>query len=52
MKTDFTLKNNAYRHPERWGKPQRKFEKAHDVYSLVSTTYLLISDSRKLMMKI
>lgn len=39
MKTDFTLNNNAYRHPERWGKPQQKFEKTHDVYSLVNITW-------------
>jgi hypothetical protein len=44
MKTDFTPKNNAYRHPERWGKPQRKFEKAHDVYSLVSPQFVLPSN--------
>jgi hypothetical protein len=36
MSSDFTLKNNAYRHPERWGKPTAKFIKPHDIYSLVS----------------
>ncbi|RYP33045.1 hypothetical protein DL767_004956 [Monosporascus sp. MG133] len=34
LKSDFSLKNNAYRHPNRWGKPNVKFTKAHDVYSL------------------
>ncbi|KAL8693854.1 MAG: hypothetical protein Q9218_001410 [Villophora microphyllina] len=34
LKTDYTTANNAYRHPERWGKPDVKFEKAHDVYAL------------------
>ena len=28
-------KDNAYRHPERWGKPTIKFEKYHDIYALV-----------------
>ena len=28
-------KDNAYRHPERWGKPRIKFEKYHDIYALV-----------------
>lgn len=36
QKTDYTPKNNAYRHPERWGKPLRKFQKFHDAYALVS----------------
>ena len=35
LSTDYSPKNNAYRHPERWGKPFIKFEKYHDVYSLV-----------------
>ena len=34
-KADYAPKNNAYRHPERWGKPLNKFEKSHDVYALV-----------------
>lgn len=34
---DHSLSNNAYRHPERWGKPLSKFKKSHDIYSLVST---------------
>ncbi|RYP44050.1 hypothetical protein DL768_009458 [Monosporascus sp. mg162] len=34
LTSDFSLKNNAYRHPNRWGKPNVKFTKAHDVYSL------------------
>lgn len=35
LKSDFSPANNAYRHPDRWGKPSVKFIKAHDVYSLV-----------------
>ncbi|KAI2468563.1 hypothetical protein F4781DRAFT_397638 [Annulohypoxylon bovei var. microspora] len=34
LRTDYSLENNAYHHPERWGKPLSKFAKAHDVYSL------------------
>ncbi|KAL8710937.1 MAG: hypothetical protein Q9220_004536 [cf. Caloplaca sp. 1 TL-2023] len=34
LKTDYSIENNAYRHPERWGKPDIRFEKAHDVYAL------------------
>ena len=34
-KTDYHPKNNAYRHPERWGKPLENFQKYHDVYALV-----------------
>ncbi|OTA86513.1 hypothetical protein M434DRAFT_153822 [Hypoxylon sp. CO27-5] len=33
LRSDFSLENNAYRHPDRWGKPVR-FTKAHDIYSL------------------
>lgn len=35
LSADYSLKNNAYRHPHRWGKPSVKFTKAHDIYSLV-----------------
>ncbi|KAJ4358750.1 uncharacterized protein N0V89_003334 [Didymosphaeria variabile] len=31
--TDFSYKNNIYRHPDRWGRP-RGFERHHDVYAL------------------
>ncbi|KAF2112294.1 hypothetical protein BDV96DRAFT_689587 [Lophiotrema nucula] len=34
LQSDFSVDSNAYRHPERWGKPLVKFEKYHDVYSL------------------
>ena len=36
LQPDFSIENNRYRHPERWGHPRIKFEKYHDVYSLVS----------------
>ena len=36
---EISEKNNAYRHPERWGQPMVKFEKYHDVYSLLSTCH-------------
>jgi serine/threonine protein kinase len=35
LESDYSPENNAYRHPERWGKPMVKFERSHDVYSLV-----------------
>jgi hypothetical protein len=35
LEPDYSPENNAYRHPERWGKPRVKFERSHDVYSLV-----------------
>ena len=38
LKGDFSEKNNAHRHPERWGQPMVKFERYHDVYSLVRIT--------------
>ncbi|KAL1631908.1 hypothetical protein SLS56_004113 [Neofusicoccum ribis] len=31
---DQSLENNVYRHPDRWGRPNVKFTKVHDVYSL------------------
>lgn len=34
LKTDYSVENNVYMHPERWGRPLAKFSKAHDVYSL------------------
>ncbi|CAG8976207.1 hypothetical protein HYALB_00011138 [Hymenoscyphus albidus] len=34
LESDYSLVNNAYRHPERWGKPTVKFERSHDVYAL------------------
>ncbi|EWG45917.1 hypothetical protein FVEG_15889 [Fusarium verticillioides 7600] len=34
MTSDFSKKGNAYRHPDRWGRPRVKFSKAHDIYSL------------------
>ena len=36
-------RNNACRHPERWGNPTIKFERYHDVYALVCATPLLFS---------
>ncbi|CAG8957124.1 hypothetical protein HYFRA_00009325 [Hymenoscyphus fraxineus] len=33
LESDYSLVNNAYRHPERWGKPTVKFERSHDVES-------------------
>ena len=36
LKPDYSPATNAYRHPERWRQPELKFEKAHDVYALVS----------------
>jgi serine/threonine protein kinase len=35
LESDYSLENNVYRHPERWGKPAVKFERSHDVYALV-----------------
>jgi hypothetical protein len=35
LESDYSPESNAYRHPERWGKPRVKFERSHDVYSLV-----------------
>lgn len=35
--------NNAYRHPDRWGKPRIKFEKYHDVYALVCAISSFVS---------
>ncbi|RGP71809.1 hypothetical protein FSPOR_3175 [Fusarium sporotrichioides] len=37
MASDFSKMSNAYRHPDRWGRPRVKFSKSHDIYSLVST---------------
>jgi serine/threonine protein kinase len=31
---DFSQVNNYYRIPERWGRPEARFKKSHDVYSL------------------
>ncbi|OCL01655.1 hypothetical protein AOQ84DRAFT_443881 [Glonium stellatum] len=31
---DHVLKNNLYRHPDRWSRPTEKYIKAHDVYAL------------------
>jgi hypothetical protein len=39
---DFTIKDNIYRHPERWGIPKR-FERHHDLYALVRL-YLKLQD--------
>jgi len=39
---DFTIKDNIYRHPERWGMP-KQFERHHDLYALVSL-YLDLKD--------
>lgn len=36
MREDHSQASNIYRHPDRWSKPQLKFIKAYDVYSLVS----------------
>ena len=35
LNPDMTPENNAHRHPQRWQQPETKFQKAHDVYSLV-----------------
>lgn len=35
MLEDYSLDNNLYRHPDRWGNPRVKFEKMHDIYALV-----------------
>jgi hypothetical protein len=35
LTVDFSVTNNIYRHPERWGKP-KPFERKHDIYALVS----------------
>ncbi|KAG6368908.1 hypothetical protein INS49_003126 [Diaporthe citri] len=34
MLEDYSLDNNLYRHPDRWGNPRVKFEKMHDIYAL------------------
>ncbi|WXC58110.1 hypothetical protein SNK03_004008 [Fusarium graminearum] len=34
LEEDYTLANNLYRHPDRWGRPTARFEKSHDVYAL------------------
>ncbi|KAF5724179.1 hypothetical protein FMUND_1081 [Fusarium mundagurra] len=34
LEEDYSLNNNLYRHPDRWGRPRTRFEKGHDVYSL------------------
>lgn len=34
---DHVLRNNLYRHPDRWSRPIEKYVKAHDVYALAST---------------
>lgn len=36
---DFSIKNNIYRHPERWGRPTT-FQRYHDLYALVRILYL------------
>lgn len=36
LQEDYSLGNNIYHHPARWGKPSMSFTKAHDVYTLVS----------------
>ncbi|KUJ24440.1 uncharacterized protein LY89DRAFT_776560 [Mollisia scopiformis] len=33
LTVDFSVKNNIYRHPERWGTP-KPFERKHDIYAL------------------
>jgi len=38
LTVDFSVKNNIYRHPERWGNP-KPFERKHDIYALVSTRF-------------
>ena len=37
MESDYRLQANLYRHPDRWGSPQSRFVRAHDVHSLVSS---------------
>ena len=41
---DFSGETNAYRHPERWGRPTMKFEKSHDVFALVCYTVVSLVD--------
>ena len=36
LEADDSLERDLYRHPDRWGKPKVRFEKAHDVYALVN----------------
>jgi hypothetical protein len=38
LTVDFSVRNNIYRHPERWGNP-KPFERKHDIYALVSTRF-------------
>ncbi|CAN9458410.1 unnamed protein product [Alternaria alternata] len=34
LEEDHSEVRNLYRHPQRWSKPQEKFTRAHDIYSL------------------
>lgn len=43
LAVDNSLDNNVYRHPARWNQPVLKFEKPHDIYSLVSISRSSIS---------
>jgi len=38
LEEDHSLDRNLYRHPDRWGRPLLRFEKAHDVYALVRSS--------------
>ena len=46
--SDYDLYNNVYRHPERWYSPLRKFQKVHDIYTLVCYTQVVSNDSERL----
>lgn len=48
--TDYTMENNVYKHPDRWGKPTINFNKAHDVYSLVRPSHHPLTASAMLLM--
>ena len=43
MSADFVLDRNIYRHPDRWGAPSKEFSKVHDLYGLVSASFLACS---------
>ncbi|PQE33835.1 Serine threonine kinase protein [Rutstroemia sp. NJR-2017a WRK4] len=33
-RSDYDIKRNIYRHPDRWGQPSETFSKIHDIYAL------------------
>jgi hypothetical protein len=52
LDADDSLDRNLYRHPDRWGKPKLRFEKAHDVYALVGLSIGRSHVARQLMIMI